>query len=60
MDKATCHGCGACVEVGHCDAITMADVASIDPKLCKGCSTCIDICPQKAIQMMEQRGPENP
>ena len=55
VDKATCHGCGACVEVGHCDAITMVDgVAYVDPKLCKGCSTCIDICPKQSISMVEE------
>jgi dihydroorotate dehydrogenase/Pyruvate/2-oxoacid:ferredoxin oxidoreductase delta subunit len=55
VDKATCHGCGACVEVGHCDAITMVDgVAYVEPKLCKGCSTCIDICPKQSITMIEE------
>jgi dihydroorotate dehydrogenase/Pyruvate/2-oxoacid:ferredoxin oxidoreductase delta subunit len=55
VDTATCHGCGACVEVGHCDAITMVDgKAYVDPKLCKGCSTCIDICPKQSISMVEE------
>ena len=55
VDKATCHGCGACVEVGHCDAITMVDdVAYVEPTLCKGCSTCIDICPKQSISMVEE------
>lgn len=55
VDKATCHGCGACVEVGHCDAITMVDgVAYVEPTLCKGCSTCIDICPKQSIAMVEE------
>jgi ferredoxin len=55
VDTAKCSGCGACVEVGHCDAITMIDgVAFVDPKLCKGCSTCIDICPKQSIRMVEE------
>jgi dihydroorotate dehydrogenase/Pyruvate/2-oxoacid:ferredoxin oxidoreductase delta subunit len=55
VDTATCHGCGACVEVGHCDAISMIDgVAYVEPKLCKGCSTCIDICPKQSITMVEE------
>ena len=55
VDKATCHGCGACVEVGHCDAITMVDdVAYVEPTLCKGCSTCIDICPKQSISIVEE------
>jgi ferredoxin len=54
VDAAKCSGCGACVEVGHCDAISMVDgVAWVDPALCKGCSTCIDICPKQSIGMVE-------
>jgi dihydroorotate dehydrogenase/Pyruvate/2-oxoacid:ferredoxin oxidoreductase delta subunit len=54
VEPAKCSACGECIDIGHCDAITMHDVASIDPKLCKGCSTCIDICPKQAIQMVEE------
>jgi dihydroorotate dehydrogenase/Pyruvate/2-oxoacid:ferredoxin oxidoreductase delta subunit len=53
VDGAKCSACGECIDIGHCDAITMADVAVVDPKLCKGCSTCIDICPKQAISMVE-------
>ncbi len=56
VDTAKCSGCGECVEIGHCDAITMIDgVAYVDPKLCKGCSTCIDVCPKQSISMVEER-----
>jgi dihydroorotate dehydrogenase/NAD-dependent dihydropyrimidine dehydrogenase PreA subunit len=54
VEPAKCSACGECIDIGHCDAITMHDVASIDPELCKGCSTCIDICPKQAIQMVEE------
>lgn len=54
VDPAKCSACGECIDIGHCDAITMNDVASIEPKLCKGCSTCIDICPKQAIRMVEE------
>jgi ferredoxin len=54
VEPAKCSSCGECIDIGHCDAITMHDVASIDPKLCKGCSTCIDICPKQAIRMVEE------
>jgi ferredoxin len=58
VDPETCSGCGACVEIGHCNAIVMTDgVASIDPALCKGCSTCIDICPKQSIRMVEETAP---
>ncbi len=54
VDGAKCSACGECVDIGHCDAITMADVAVVDPERCKGCSTCIDICPKQAIRMVEE------
>jgi ferredoxin len=54
VDGAKCSACGECIDIGHCDAITMADVAVVDPTLCKGCSTCIDICPKQAIRMVEE------
>jgi dihydroorotate dehydrogenase/Pyruvate/2-oxoacid:ferredoxin oxidoreductase delta subunit len=55
VDTAKCSGCGECVEIGHCDAITMIDgVAYVDPKLCKGCSTCVDTCPKQSISMVEE------
>lgn len=56
VNPARCSACGACIEIGHCDAITLTDsVASINPKLCKGCSTCIDICPKQSIRMVEEK-----
>jgi len=56
VDPARCSACGACIKIGHCDAITLTDsVASVDPKLCKGCSTCIDICPKQSIRMVEEK-----
>ena len=54
VEPAKCSACGECIDIGHCDAIAMADVAVVDPKLCKGCSTCIDICPKQAISMVEE------
>jgi dihydroorotate dehydrogenase/Pyruvate/2-oxoacid:ferredoxin oxidoreductase delta subunit len=54
VNGAKCSACRECIDIGHCDAITMADVAVVDPKLCKGCSTCIDICPKQAIRMVEE------
>jgi len=54
VEPAKCSACGECIDIGHCDAITMADVAVIDSKLCKGCSTCIDICPKQAISMVDE------
>jgi dihydroorotate dehydrogenase/Pyruvate/2-oxoacid:ferredoxin oxidoreductase delta subunit len=56
VEPAKCSACGECIDIGHCDAIAMADVAVVDPTLCKGCSTCIDICPKQAIRMVEEVG----
>jgi len=55
VEPTTCSGCGVCLEIGHCDAISMVDeTARVEPGLCKGCSTCIDICPKQSIAMMEE------
>ena len=56
VDAERCSRCGVCIEIGHCNAITMTDEAAvIDPKLCKACSTCIDMCGKQAIRMVEAK-----
>jgi dihydroorotate dehydrogenase/NAD-dependent dihydropyrimidine dehydrogenase PreA subunit len=55
VDPDRCSLCGLCADIGHCNAVALADDAAvIDPGLCDGCSTCIDICPEKAISMIER------
>ena len=52
IDEEKCTGCGICVDIGHCYAITMEDEkAKIFIENCTGCSTCTDICPVGAMSM---------
>ena len=52
IDKETCTGCGLCVNIGHCYAITFKnETAEVVPEDCTGCSTCMDICPVGAVSM---------
>ncbi|HBA53421.1 MAG TPA: 4Fe-4S ferredoxin, partial [Syntrophorhabdus aromaticivorans] len=35
------------------DAISVDDVAKVDPEVCSECGTCVDECPVEAISMEE-------
>ena len=45
VNEAECSACGACVDSCPSEAITMGDVAKIDPELCIDCGACVDACP---------------
>jgi ferredoxin len=47
--EAECVACGACADVCPQDAITVDDVAVINPDKCVDCGACIDECPSSAI-----------
>ena len=52
VDEEKCTGCGICVDIGHCYAITMEnEKARIIVEDCTGCSTCTDVCTVGAITM---------
>jgi len=54
VDEEKCTGCGICVDIGHCYAITLEDEkAKIWVDRCTGCSTCTDVCPVSAISMQK-------
>ncbi|MDR1955012.1 MAG: 4Fe-4S binding protein [Candidatus Methanoplasma sp.] len=46
---AECVACGACVDGGPQDAITVDDVAIINSDKCVDCGACVDECPSSAI-----------
>lgn len=52
VDEERCTGCGVCLDIGHCYAITLENgKAKIMIDDCTGCSTCTDICPLGAVSM---------
>ena len=52
IDQEKCTGCGVCMNIGHCYAITLEnEKAKIMVDDCTGCSTCTDVCPVGAVSM---------
>ena len=50
IDKETCIGCGACVDVCPVAALSMKDgKAECDEATCIDCGACIATCPVQAI-----------
>ncbi|HNQ44191.1 MAG TPA: 4Fe-4S binding protein [Candidatus Cloacimonadota bacterium] len=50
IDKETCIGCGACVDVCPVVALSMVDgKAECDESTCIDCGACISTCPVQAI-----------
>ena len=50
IDPDLCIGCGKCVRIGHCTAITLKDnKAEVDSKKCIGCGVCWSVCPAGAV-----------
>ena len=50
IDKYTCIGCGACVDVCPVQALSLEDgKAKCDEGTCIDCGACIGTCPVQAI-----------
>lgn len=50
IDKDTCIGCGACVDVCPVNALSMEDGKAVcDESACIDCGACIATCPVQAI-----------
>lgn len=56
VDPESCTACGACMRVGHCEAITEGEEGRpvIDRDRCKACGTCADVCPAGAIVLTKK------
>ncbi len=57
VDVEKCNGCGRCLRIGDCEAITPSEDGkiTIDPKECRGCAACKFICPREAIDLVERQ-----
>jgi TPP-dependent indolepyruvate ferredoxin oxidoreductase alpha subunit len=56
VDREKCNGCGRCLRLGHCIAVSLADQkAEINEIECLGCGACFTICPSNAVSMVELR-----
>ena len=51
VNKDECTACGACADVCPVEAITVDDVAEVDPDLCIDCGACVAVCPVYAITL---------
>jgi MinD superfamily P-loop ATPase len=48
-----CSGCGVCVDLCQFEAITLLQLARINPVRCEGCGVCAHFCPEQAIVLEE-------
>ncbi len=55
IDKESCTGCGACVEVCPYDALSMEDDVAVVNEKCTFCGACVeDVCPVDAITLEKE------
>ncbi|HVN97985.1 MAG TPA: hypothetical protein VMT62_16265 [Syntrophorhabdaceae bacterium] len=54
IDTKKCSGCGRCLRLGHCIAISLSDrKAMVDAAQCLGCASCFVVCPKQAVSMIK-------
>ena len=51
VEREKCTACGTCQEVCPTGAISIDDIAHIDPARCNGCGRCVAACPEDALSM---------
>ncbi|PKN80024.1 MAG: ferredoxin [Candidatus Cloacimonetes bacterium HGW-Cloacimonetes-1] len=51
IDRASCNGCGNCIQACPYDAIIYDSdqKAVIDQSKCRQCGECVPVCPQNAV-----------
>jgi len=54
IDTDTCVACEACVDRCHFGALTVNDVAEVDPVKCLGCGLCNMVCPTESLSMVRR------
>jgi ferredoxin len=59
IDKASCTGCGICIDECPVDAISMnVDEAEINMAECIRCGVCHDVCPQESVRHDGEKVPD--
>lgn len=55
IDKETCTGCGACLDVCPYDALSLEDNVAVVNEKCTFCGACLeDVCPEDAITLEKE------
>jgi electron transport complex protein RnfB len=52
--KEACVGCEACVDRCHMDAITVDEIAVVNPDRCIGCGVCVPSYPTEAMVLAKE------
>ncbi|HPZ72909.1 MAG TPA: 4Fe-4S binding protein [Bacillota bacterium] len=51
IHEEECIACGACADVCAVEAITVDEVAHVNPDICIDCGMCVEECPTNCISM---------
>ena len=54
IDDGRCTACAACVDACPLGALSLNDVAVVNPDVCVGCSVCIPSCGDEAIKLVRR------
>jgi len=54
IDESDCIACGDCADLCPVKAITVENIAVVDPDICIGCGVCITHCPSEAMAFMRR------
>ena len=57
VDEAACIACGECTASCSFGALTVEEIARVNPTRCAGCGVCVPACPQEALGLI--RRPES-
>lgn len=58
VEEEECVACGVCAERCHMDAISVDEVAGVNPDRCIGCGVCVPTCPTGAVGLVQKDAAE--